>query len=157
MNHIFWLRPGVIAGRPGPDMEPWDPSVLARGGIGAVLSVNDAELVEADALAAVGIEHHCEPLSNAAPPEPGDLEICVAALPKALAFAEKAIASGKPVLAHCRAGKDRTGMFLCYYLCRVEGLSVEEAIAEVKRVRPIAMTAEGIEDLTREVLVTLGA
>ncbi len=156
MNHVFWLRPNVVAGRPGPDTEPWDPAELVRGGIGAVLSLNDAACVEADSLAAAGIEYLCAPLSDAAPPEPGDLEICVDALPRAFAFSEKAIASGRPVLAHCRAGKDRTGMFLSYYLRKTEGLSVEAAIAEVKRVRPIAMTAQGFEDLTRDVLVALG-
>lgn len=137
-------------------MEPWDAQEMARGGIGAVLSINHGELVDAEALASAGIEHLCVPLSTSAPPEPGDLEICVDALPRAFEFAEQSIASGQTVLAHCRAGKDRTGMFLCYDLCRSEGLSAEQAIEEVRRVRSIALTAEGYVPFTLEVLAALG-
>ena len=46
-------------------------------------------------------------------------------------------------------------MFLTYYLCKMEGLSAEQAIEEVRRVRPIALSAEGWELFTREVLARL--
>jgi hypothetical protein len=59
---------------------------LAAGGVGAVLSVNDGDLVRPDELAAVGIEYCRVPLSDSAPPQPGDLEICISALPRALSF-----------------------------------------------------------------------
>src|SRR5262245_10438642 len=87
MRNVFWLRPGVIGGRTGPNYDSWDPKGLAAGGIGAVLSVNDGELVRPDELAAAGIEYCRVPFSDAAPPRPGDLEICVSALPRALSFA----------------------------------------------------------------------
>ena len=155
MHNVFWLRPCVIAGRSGPNKDVWDPKELARGGIGAVLSVNDGELVHPEDLAAVGIDYKCVPLSEAAPPQPGDLEICTAALPKALEFALVSIESGRSVLVHCHSGKDRTGMFLSYYLCKTEGLPPMEAIEEVKRVRPIALSAEGWESFTRTVIDAL--
>src|SRR5690349_13343596 len=79
MRNVFWLRPGVIGGRTGPNYDAWDPKDLAAGGIGAVLSVNDGELVRPDELAAAGIDYCCVPLSDAAPPQLGDLEICVSA------------------------------------------------------------------------------
>jgi protein-tyrosine phosphatase len=60
------------------------------------------------------------------------------------------------VLVHCRSGKDRTGLFLSYYLCVTEGLRPSEAIAELRRVRPIALTAEGWETFSYEVLGALG-
>jgi protein-tyrosine phosphatase len=152
MRNVFWLREGVIAGRSGPNRSAWSPADLAEGGIGAVLSVNDGELVHGSDLDAVGIKYRCVPLSDAAPPFPGDLQVCVDALPKGLEFALSSIGSGRSVLVHCSSGKDRTGMFLSYYLCATEGLAPPEAIKEVKRVRSIALSAEGWEKFTLDVL-----
>lgn len=157
MRNVFWLRPHIIGGRPGPNKDTWDPRELARDGIGAILSVNDGELVYPENLTAAGIDYKCVPLSDAAPPQPGDLESCTAALPKALEFALESINSGKSVLVHCHSGKDRTGLFLSYYLCKTEGLPAANAIQEVKRVRPIALSAEGWESFTLRVLETLDA
>lgn len=156
MRNVFWLKPAVIGGRTGPNFDMWDPGDLAAGGVGAVLSVNDGDLVRPDELAAVGIDYCCVPLSDAAPPQPGDLEICIGALPRALAFAADAIDRHRAVLVHCRSGKDRTGLFLSYYLCATEGLMPTEAIREVRRVRPVALSAEGWHSFAYQVLGELG-
>ena len=89
MRNVFWLRPSIIGGRTGPNKDIWNPKELADGGVGAIVSVNDGELVHPEELAAVGIDYKCVPLSDAAPPHPGDLELCAAALPEALEFALK--------------------------------------------------------------------
>jgi protein-tyrosine phosphatase len=157
MRNVFWLRHGAIGGRSGPNRDPWHPHELAAGGIGAILSVNDGELVHPDELAAAGIDHFCAPLSDTAPPRDGDLEICVDALPRALAFAIRSIAQRRPLLVHCTSGKDRTGMFLSYYLCATEGLSPSAAIREVRQVRPIALSADGWELFAQQVLDELGS
>jgi protein-tyrosine phosphatase len=122
-----------------------------------VLSVNDGELVRADELAAVGIDYCCEPLSDAAPPGPGDLEVCVDALPRALSFALRSIDNHRKVLVHCTSGKDRTGLFLAYFLCATEALSPGDAIREVRRARPIALSADGWEQFAYQVLGELGS
>ncbi len=155
MQNVFWLRRGIIGGRSGPNKDPWDPDELARGGIGAIISVNDGELVHRQDLAAVGIDYECVPLSDTAPPQPGDFEWCTAALPRALEFAQMSIRADRSVLVHCHSGKDRTGMFLGYYLCRTENLPAAMAIEEVRRVRPIALSAQGWESFTRRVLEAL--
>jgi protein-tyrosine phosphatase len=152
MRHVFWLRSGAVAGRTGPNTDPWDPIGLSEGGIGTVLSVNSGESVDSQELAAADIDHGCYPFSAVAPPVPGDVEICVAALPMAMDFAQSSIGRGRPVLVHCQAGKDRTGLFMSYFLCQTEGLSPVEAITEVRRVRPIALSAIGWEELALEVL-----
>jgi protein-tyrosine phosphatase len=152
MRNVFWLREGVIAGRSGPNRDAWSPKEFAAAGIGAVLSVNDGELVHSDDLSAVGVDYRCVPLSDSAPPQPGDLQICVEALPRALGFVVSSIESGRSVLVHCSSGKDRTGMFLSYYLCVREGLAPARAIEHVRRVRPIALSAEGWETFTLDVL-----
>jgi len=83
---------------------------------------------------------------------PGDLEICVAALPRAYDFVNIALESGRTVLAHCSAGKDRTGLLFAYFLMRQTEVTPEEAMRLVRLVRPIAFSAVGWEDFSREVL-----
>lgn len=152
MEHVFWLLPDRLAGRSGPDLHPWDLTELAAGGVHAVLSVNDGALCHRGDFERLGLGYECVPLSEDAPPRPGDRDLCLSRLPVAFEFADTYVSSGRAVLVHCRSGKDRTGMFLAYYLVRSSGLSVDRAIQEVKRVRPIALSAPGWDQFAREVL-----
>lgn len=152
MDSIFWLKEHVIAGRPGPDRVPWNLSELKARGFARVLSVNDGALVHSSDFNALGIEYRCIPLSESAPPLPGDKEHCLSVLPKALDFVIAPLPKGSATLVHCSSGKDRTGLFLCYYLCTVSRCSPRDAMAEVKRVRPIAMSAPGWEEFAYQVL-----
>jgi len=152
MEHVFWLVPERVAGRCGPNEQDWDLAHLRASGIGAVLSVNDGELCIAEEFAEQGLAYACIPLSNNAPPSEGDLEHCLRALPEALAFAEDHLSRGSPVLVHCAAGKDRTGLFLAYYLLQAEGCTAREAIERVRAVRPIAFTADGWYEFAFDVL-----
>ena len=152
MQHLFWLIENQLCGRPGPNHQPWQPAELKAGGIGALLSVNHAESVYADDFAAVGIEHRCIPLASNAPPRDGDLELCLERLPLAYDWVTGHIEQGRVALVHCRQGKDRTGLFMAYYLKRRSQLSTEDAIAEVMRVRPIALTATDWDRFAVEVL-----
>ena len=155
MQHVFWLRPDRIAGRSGPDLDPWYPQQLAAAGIGAVLSVNRANSVYADDLGSAGLDYACIPMADNAPPRRGDYEHCVGMLPRAYDYLAGVIDSGRIPLVHCTAGKDRTGLVLCYFLCRAEGYAPPDAIREVRRVRPIALSAPGYEDFAFEVLTAL--
>ena len=157
MHHLFWLRRQLICGRSGPDRDPWKPKELASAGITAVLSVNDAALVHPEDFAAVGIRHRCIPLSDSAPPLDGDLDVCRAALPECWQFVSEQLTAGGCVMIHCSSGKDRTGLFLAYYLCRAEAFSPADAIGEVRRVRPIALTAVGWEEFALSVLEACNA
>lgn len=157
MKHLFWLRPRLIAGRSGPNLDPWDPRELAAAGIGAVLSVNDASSVYVDDLHRAGLEYAIFPLSDNAPPRPGDFEHCLEMLPRACDYIVGVIERGKIPLVHCTAGKDRTGLILCHYLCHREGYEPREAVAEVRRVRPIALSAVGYEEFSLRVLHALQA
>ncbi len=75
------------------------------------------------------------------------------ALASAYEFVQRQVEQKKAVVVHCWSGKDRTGLFLCYYLLvRHDAFTPEEAIARVRQVRPIALTATGWEDLARAVL-----
>ncbi len=152
MKHIFWLIQDQLCGRSGPNHEPWDARELKSAGVGAVLSVNSADSVYADDFSAAGMSHRCIPLAANAPPRDGDLELCLARLPLAYEYALNEIESGKSVLVHCRQGKDRTGLFMAYFLRRQQGISSEDAIDRVKTVRPIAFSAQGWEQFAIDVL-----
>lgn len=154
MQQLFKLRDRIY-GRPGPNLKPWDTRALAAGGIDVIVSVNDAASVYADDLAAAGIEHGCFPMEDNAPPRPGDFEHCLSMLPAALDFIEAALERKRRILIHCTAGKDRTGLTMCYYLCRCEGYNPGDALLEVRRVRPEALSARDYEPFALELLNAL--
>lgn len=148
----FWLIPRTLAGRAGPDRAPWRLELLRSAGIGAVLSVNDGLLCHPQDFRAQHIAYACVPLSPNAPPQPGDEEACLKALPLAYSFVQEQVSKGRATMVHCSSGKDRTGLFLAYYLVRGEALTVEAAIGEVRRVRPIAFSAPGWDEFAVDVL-----
>ncbi|MFT3770478.1 MAG: tyrosine-protein phosphatase [Minicystis sp.] len=152
MDKLFWLIPGKLAGRPGPDRAPWSLSALRRAGVGAVLSVNDGLLCHPEDFAAHGISYSCVPLSDNVPPQPGDVEFCLGALDRAYSFVHQRLADGAATVVHCSSGKDRTCLFLAYYWMLDTGGSPGEAIQEVRRVRPIALSADGWYELAEEIL-----
>jgi len=154
MQHVFWLLPGRLAGRPGPEQAPWSLSALCDAGFGAVLSVNAGDHCTPDAFAAHGLAYACCPLSDWVPPQPGDLEVCRRQLPSAYAFVHAHLQQGRQVLVHCGGGDDRTGLFLAYFLVRHIGVAPHTAIATVRAVRPTALSAEGWEAFALQVLDT---
>jgi len=151
MQKVFWLLEDKIAGRSGPNLDPWDLAELKAKGINAVLSVNFAESVDHDAMQKAGIKHANIPMSPNAPVQAGDKETCLANLPKAMAFIAEQQKRG-PVLIHCRSGKDRTGLVMGAYLIQFERVKAKEAMEQVLRVRPIAFSAEGWMAFGLEVL-----
>lgn len=152
MKELFWLIPNQLAGRPGPDRAHWNLAALRGGGVGAILSVNDGLLCHPADFRAVDINYACIPLSDNAPPQPGDVETCLRALPQAYDFVQQQLTEGRTTVVHCSSGKDRTGLFLAYYLVRAEGLPIESAIARLMQVRPIALSAWGWDAFAVEVL-----
>ena len=157
MRNVFWLLPHRLGGRPGPDRAAWDLRLLRDAGVGAVLSVNDGLLCHPPDFAAAGIAYACVPLADNAPPQLGDEQVCLEALPKAYAFVAEQLARDRVTLVHCSSGKDRTGLLLAYWSMRAEGHSAEAAIDRVRSVRPIAFTAIGWDELALDVLRGCGA
>ena len=152
MEHVYWIHENAVCGRPGPNLVPWDLKALQIGGIRAILSVNDGDLVHEHDLRAAGIEYQCTPLSDDAPPRPEDLAYCLSVLPAAYEFVTSQVALGHKVLVHCRQGRDRTGLFLAYYCFKRFDDSPEEALTRLKQVRPDALAATGWGDFALNVL-----
>jgi len=155
VQHVFWLIPGRLAGRAGPNRRPWDLVEIRSLGIGAVLSVNDGEACDPRAFAPLGLRYRCVAMPPNEPPAPGDGDRCREALPEAYAWVRERHEEGLAVLVHCSSGKDRTGLFMSYFLMKDEGLDPAAAIARVREVRPIALSAMGWEGLARGVLADL--
>ena len=151
MHHVFWLKTGKLAGRTGPNKNPWVLGDFARAGFSGIISVNNGDLCHLDEIENSGLAYACIPLSENAPPRPGDREICLASLPRALEFVKKHLATGK-VLIHCRSGKDRTGLLMAYYMLKEHSMTADQAMEQVWKVRSIAFTAEGWRDFCRSVL-----
>jgi protein-tyrosine phosphatase len=151
MEHVFWLRKGKIAGRSGPNTAMWDLNEIKANGITAILSVNNGDAVHETLLAELGINYSNIPMSSNAPARKGDKELCLQNLPKAMDFIRENLVHG-PVLIHCRAGKDRTGMVMAAYLIEFENYSVEKSMQEVIAVRPVAFSAEGWMEFGLDVL-----
>jgi hypothetical protein len=140
MDKLFWVIPGCLAGRPGPDDEPWNLSALRQAGIEAVLSVNAGQQCDPAEFASNQMAYACHPLSDWVPPQPGDAEICLDALPRGYDFVKTQLAQG-------------TGLFLSYFLVRHAGLSASQAIQQVQHVRPTALGAEGWVEFAMQVLL----
>lgn len=155
MDKLFWVIPGHLAGRPGPDDEPWNLTSLRQAGIRAVLSVNDGRLCDPQEFAASAMAYACYPLSDWVPPQPGDAEHCLAVLPRGYDFVQAHLAQQQPVLVHCSGGNDRTGLFLSYFLVRSAGLSARQAIQQVQSVRSTALSAEGWAGFAQQLLERL--
>jgi protein-tyrosine phosphatase len=147
MKHVFWLMRGLVAGRPGPVLNPWDAKALYAGGLRVVLSLNEEP--DPSELAVAGIRHHSLPWPPILPLTAALQDFLLDGLEEVLPVLHAEVDNGEPTLIHCHAGKDRTGLLMTAYLVRYQGLEIEEAIARVRAVRPIALSAPGYEATAR--------
>ena len=155
MKHIYWIIEKEIAGRPGPDLEPWKPKALYEGGFRAVLSLNGGRDVDTADLEKAGLEHFSLAIPITEPPQAEGIMMAVDLLPKAYAWVDQKIRQAKPVLVHCFHGNDRTGLFLFYFLVLRHGCTPYEAMRKLKTIRPSILIAFGWENLAYELIPKL--
>ncbi|MEA3308283.1 MAG: dual specificity protein phosphatase family protein [Chloroflexota bacterium] len=141
MKYIYWIIEKELAGRPGPQLAPWNPPELYRGGIRTVISL--ATDVKVCDLTVYQLNHRRAQF----PP----LLLTSAGLQKAFIhealpiweFIHAQLAAGNPTLVHCHAGNDRTGAILAGYLVIYRGWLPETAIRQVHDLQPHALEAAG--------------
>jgi atypical dual specificity phosphatase len=71
-------------------------------------------------------------------------------LDEAVNYIDNKIRSGKAVLVHCAAGKGRTGAVLAAYMIKIENLTAEQAIENIRLMRP-----GSVQSTTQEVSLSM--
>jgi atypical dual specificity phosphatase len=142
MMRFYWLEPGVLAGcsLPGGENGRWpaaggdaltrDLEELRGQGVGAILTLTE-EPLDADILAAHGLEYLHIPVPDMTPPLPVQLQ-------HALEFIDRQRLDGRSVAVHCLMGQGRTGTILAAYLIR-GGTPAEDAIGRLRQICPGAI------------------
>ena len=154
MKHIFWLIEDKIAGRSGPNKDAWDLAELKAAGFGAIISLNNGEGCDTDAMAELGIAHRVFNLTDNIPPKPEDLGICSEILPRVLAFIRECESQNIPVLLHCRSGINRTELVMAYYMME-NGAAPVHAVSQVRVASGLAFDADGWDQFVFDVLYEL--
>ena len=130
MQSFTWIEEGHLAamGRPGrrrPLGE--DLAYLQSAGIKILVSLTEEPIPKED-LTRHGMEGLHLPVEDFTPPTLKQMD-------RFLRAVEEARLEGQGLGIHCTAGKGRTGTMLAAYLVN-RGLSAEDAIAEIRRLRP---------------------
>jgi protein-tyrosine phosphatase len=151
---LYWIIPNQLAGRPGPNRQPWSITELRADGFTLVVSLTERLVNRSFEFAAHGLDHISIPLPKNAPPRPGDAFEIGALLPHIYEIVQQRLTASpeERILVHCSSGKDRTGLFMTYFLMRSQQLPMEDAFSQVRALRPDLLTASGWDEMARQVL-----
>ena len=144
VEHVYWVIDHLLAGRPGPQLEPWDPAELYAAGIRTIISLAAEEPVTD--LELYGFTHYRADFPPVMLFSKGMQKAFIYQAIPVWAFIEEQLAQGMPTLVHCHAGQDRTGTVLAGYLVTHRGLTPELALQKLRDVKPMAMSADGYAD-----------
>ena len=142
---IYLVDGNRVGGRPAPGREPWDLREIRRAGFSVIVSF-ECERIDEDEIRAAGLEHVKICVDDFTAPTQEQLrefnELC-----------DRKLAEGKKVLAHCWAGRGRTGTFLASRLVW-KGMPVADALADIraKVLRTQRTVAGAIEPSQEEAL-----
>jgi len=142
MEYVYWIIEGKLAGRPGAARQPWDIEQLYKGGFRSILSLDKKEAGNISLILDKGFCHKLIELPFATPPLEADRMYFMDGLSQAVTFINAEIENNRPVLVHCAAGLDRTGMVMAYHLCCTSPLTPEQALARIIEIRPEAFDPE---------------
>ncbi len=141
MQYVYWVIENLLAGRPGPVMAPWQPAEFYAAGIRVIISLAEEEPV--DDLSSYGFEH----LQAKFPPlllhSIGMRKAFIHEALPVWEFMHARLEAGKPVMVHCHAGADRTGLILAGYMVLYRNIQPEAAIAQLRALNSAALSAPG--------------
>lgn len=139
VENFSWVIEGQVAGSAIPRTRA-AVEALAAAGIRRVVTLCP-RTIPPEWLEAAGLESVHIPMPDFRAPTIEDLTLAVDAV--------RAAADARvPVLVHCMAGRGRTGTVLAAYLSE-RMASAEEAIAEVRRLRPDSIDSTAQADTVR--------
>jgi hypothetical protein len=137
---LAWIEPSFAIGR-RPD--PPQRRLVRSLGVDAVIALYTPDPGEPASWEALGVEFLTYPTVDWEEIAPHRFSAVVASV-------LHHHASGHRVLLHCVAGLNRAPTFAAALLCHRDGLSVDEAMARIRAVRPaIAPTVDQIASLRR--------
>lgn len=148
MKSLFWVIPGKLAGRAGPDVDPWDLKAIRAAGVTAIVSTH--EECHANSIAASGLKHIPKFMPTAYPTNDALIDRFVDLVRDAAEAVLAEIRAGGAVMVHCFAGRDRTGLVLCAALMELENIDAKTALARVRAARPTALTGPGVVDVLKQ-------
>ncbi len=139
--NLCYVVEGVLAvsGRPGTRGEGDDLSEFARQGFAGVVSLTRNPLA-ADTVERAGLEYLHLPVADFSAPS-------LATVRRFVDFVQRVSARGA-VLAHCSSGYGRSGCVAACYLVS-EGRTAEEAVEEIRRLRPGSIETDEQEEAVR--------
>jgi len=141
-RYLYTIDDGNVAGRPAPGFAPWDLSELRRLGFTTIISF-ECERIDADEIRSAGFEHIRICVEDFAAPSLDQLRTFNE-------IVDAKVVQGGRVLAHCWAGRGRTGTFLSSRLIW-HGRPAAEAIAEVRsKIRQTQGTLAGAIEESQE-------
>ena len=131
-NNFSWVEPNLLAGHAYPggfEQLKW----LRQQGIQIILTLTEESLPKFY-LEEAGLLSIHEPIRDFQAPTLEQLDRCVSAI-------KNATKKNMGVAVHCAAGMGRTGTVLTAWLIS-KGLTPEEAIKEIRRLRPGSVETE---------------
>lgn len=138
------VEPGLLYGRPGPNKSGWDLAGLKHGGLAVVVSL--VRIEDPSAVTRAGLRHYVIPFEDKIHlPYKTANGFLLDIFDEFDRVLNVHLPRREPVLVHCNAGKDRTGLLLAYYLVSRKGLSAKGALKILRRLNPDALSASGYE------------
>jgi atypical dual specificity phosphatase len=138
---LTWIVPDVLAAMGRPYDLRKAVELFKDAGIGVVISLTETAL-NTDILAEFDIEYHHIPVDDFRAPDAAQVE-------RFVSIVAAARQAGRKTVAHCFAGRGRSGAMAACYLVSL-GRTPEEALAEVRSLRPGAVETEAQEEAVHD-------